>query len=347
MATAEPTGTGRSSLRSWLGRHGQFLAIWPALAVLLIVSPLLAPGSLSQGSILTVLAFAGILAIASAGQTMVIQQGGLDLSVPGAISVSAVIVTKYPAGDDGQLLLWVVVALVVGGLVGLLAGVVITWFQVTPLVATLGVNALLYALVLQMTQGSSALTVPPALAAFSVGRTFGVPNVAIVAAVLLVCVECAIVFSTIGRRFVAVGTNPRAARAAGMRVTRYRAGTYVAAGIAYAAAGILLAGYLGTPNLFVGSNYLLPTVAAVVLGGTSLLGGAGSVVATAGGALFLVQLQQVTQGMGASAAVQNIITALIIVIGMAARVVPNRWRAWSRHRAEFRTHGREVQVSGH
>jgi ribose transport system permease protein len=85
---------------------------------------------------------------------------------------------------------------------------------------------------------------------------------------------------------------------------------------------VLLAGYLGIPSLLIGNTYLLPTIAVVVLGGTSLLGGAGSVAATAVGAVFLSQLQQVTIGMGASTSVQFIIQAVIIALGMALRLIP-------------------------
>ena len=323
MSAAGPVAGLRGRLR---GRTGPFLAIWPALAVLVLLSPLLATGSLSQGSLLSVLAFASILAVAAAGQTLVIQQGGLDLSIPGAISVSAVIVTKYPAGTDDSLALWILLALAVGAVSGALIGVVITRFRVTPLVATLGLNALFSAMVLSLSKGSSAYTAPPALDAFAVSRFLGIPTIAWLALVILVAIDLLVRVTAAGRRFVAVGTNSRAARAAGMHVDLYRTSTYAAAGLLYALAGVLLAGYLGTPNLLVGADYLLPSVAAVVLGGTSLLGGSGSIVATIGGALFLTQLQQVTQGMGASPAVQNIITALIIAVGMAARIIPGKVR---------------------
>ncbi len=92
----------------------------------------------------------------------------------------------------------------------------------------------------------------------------------------------------------------------------------------YALAGVLLAGYLGVPSLLVGQSYLLPSITVVVLGGTSLAGGAGSVAATAVGAIFLVQLQQVIIGMGAPTFAQFIIQAVIILLGMALRAVP--WR---------------------
>ena len=96
-----------------------------------------------------------------------------------------------------------------------------------------------------------------------------------------------------------------------------------------AIAGILLAGYVGTPGLLAGDTYLLPTIAAVVLGGTSLAGGNGSVVATAVGALFLIQLKPSSAGMGAPASVQLIIQGSIIALGMAVSAVIDRRRAHS------------------
>jgi ribose transport system permease protein len=313
-----------SSFSFPLVRRPKFLAIWLATILLFLVAPWLAPGSVSASSLLTVSSFAAVLAIASIGQTLVVQQGGLDLTVPGVISLAAVLVTKFPNGDDALLLPWMLAAMMTGALSGLVSGLAITVLRVTPLVATLAVNALLYGLVLYFTRGASTQAVPQILSDFALLRIWGVPTLAIIAVVTLVVVEVAMRASVWGRRFVAIGTSPRAARAAGMRVSLYIVGAYVAAGISYAIAGILLSGYLGVPSLFVGKTYLLPTVAAVVLGGTSLLGGSGSVVATAVGAVFLVQLEQETLGMGAPVSVQNIVEAAIIAVGMALRLIS--WR---------------------
>lgn len=307
---------------TWRPRQPQFLFIWPATLLLFAVSPLLAPGSVSDSTVLSVFSFASILAIAAIGQTLVIQQGGLDLTVPGVISLAAVFVTKYPAGDNALLLPWALVAIGAGFVSGLVNGIAITRFRITPLVATLAVNALLYGAVLYITKGTSTHEVPSVLGDFAVGRVRGVPYLAMVALVAIVVVEICIRMTKFGRRFVAIGANAHAARAAGQRVVTYQVVTYALAGAIYAAAGVLLAGYLGIPSLLVGNTYLLPTIAVVVLGGTSLLGGAGSVAATAGGAVFLTQLQQVTIGMGARTSAQFIIQAVIIALGMALRLVP-------------------------
>src|SRR6476620_727197 len=151
-------------------RQPEFLFIWPATLILFLVSPLLAPGSVSGSTALTVLSFASILAIAAIGQTLVVQQGGLDLSVPGVISLAAVLVTKFPDGDNSSLAPWIAVALACGFLSGLICGIAITRFRVTALVATLAVNALLYGTVLYLTKGTSTEAVPSMLNSFAAGR---------------------------------------------------------------------------------------------------------------------------------------------------------------------------------
>lgn len=303
----------------------QFALILPATAILYLVSPLLAEGSVSGSSILIVFSFASILAIAAIGQTLVVQQGGLDLSVPGVISLAAVLVTKFPDGDNSSLAPWIAVALACGFLSGLICGIAITRFRVTALVATLAVNALLYGTVLYLTKGTSTEAVPSMLSSFAVGRIYGIPHLAIFALAFILLIEVGMRATVWGRRFVAVGVNARAARAASLRVTSYKIATYAIAGAFYALSGVLLAGYLRVPSLLVGNSYLLPTITVVVLGGTSLLGGAGSVAATAIGAIFLVQLQQVVIGMGAPTSAQFVIQAAIILLGMSIRVVP--WNA--------------------
>jgi ribose transport system permease protein len=313
----------------------RYSAIWVATGLLFAISPLLASNSLTSGALLSMLPFAALLAIAAIGQTLVIQQRGLDLTVPGMILLSTVILTLHAGGSDSRLpvaLLLVLLACVVSGVV---SGVAITQFGITPLVATLGVNALLFGTVYQLNSGQATASSPPGLASFAAQKTAGLPNTAIIAVIAVVVVAVAIRCTIPGRRFVAVGASPAAARAAGIRVNAYVIATYVLASITYGAAGILITGYLLTPGLDAGSTYLLPTIAAVVLGGTSLVGGTGSVVATAVGALFLTQLQQVLTANGAAASVEFIIQGSIIALGMLLRNVPwgRLWGAVAAHSA--------------
>jgi ribose transport system permease protein len=304
-------------------RIPRYSAIWLATTLLFAISPLLASGSVSRGALLSMLPFASILAIAGIGQTLVIQQRGLDLSVPGMITLSTILVTKLPNGDGGKLP--IAIAVVAGACVasGALSGFAITMFGVTPLVATLGVNALLTGVVLDITNGASTSSATDGLSRFALAKTVGIPNTTLIAAGSILAVALLFRTSVFGRRFVAVGTSGAAGRAAGVRVKAVEFSTYVLASLTYGAAGILAAGYLGTPGIGAGNDYLLPTIAAVVLGGTSLAGGRGSVLATALGALFLTQLEQVVLGMGAPPSVQLVIQGSIIALGMALRHLPS------------------------
>lgn len=318
----------RGALVRWLAavRAPRYTAIWVATAVLFAFSPLLASNSLTESALTSMLAFAALLAIAAIGQTLVIQQRGLDLTVPGMILLSTVILTQYANGSEARMPVAILLVLVACVASGLLTGVAVTEFGITPIVATLGVNALLTGMVYELTSGQATATSPSAFAGFAAQKILGIPNIAVIA-VIAVSVLALLIRTTIfGRRFVAVGASPAAARAAGIPVTRYLITTYVMASLSYGLAGILFAGYFATPGLSAGSDYLLPTVAAVVLGGTSLAGGSGSVVATAVGAVFLTQLQQVLTANGAAPSIEYMIQGSIIALGMLLRRVPYRRR---------------------
>jgi len=203
---------------------------------------------------------------------------------------------------------------------------------ITSIVATLGMNALLYGAVIQVSGGTPRSTTP-ALHSFATGELLGVPVPAVIAAVLALLVWFAVKRMVVGRRFEAVGASAVGARAAGLGAARYRLGAYVAAALLYWAAGVLLAGVVETPNVFQGDSYLLPSVAAVVLGGTSLLGGRGSVVASAVAALFLSQLDQLVLTTGVNSAVQNLVQAAVLATGIAVYSVPwGRVGEWAHKR---------------
>jgi ribose transport system permease protein len=301
---------------------GPFAAIWAATALLFAISPLIAAGSVGTGAIKAMLPFAGILAIAAVGQTLVVQQRGLDLSVPGTMSLAAALITTVPGGSSGKLPVALAVVALAAVACGLVIGLLVTRLGVTPLVATLGVNALAIGTVVKVTGGSIASSVPSNLSRFA-GRTMlGVPMLAVLAAALIVVVWWLMRRTVGGRRFQLVGANPAAAQVAGIAVARYQVAAYVAASLCYAAAGVLLAGLSTAPSLFAGNPYLLPSIAAVVLGGTSLAGGRGSVVATGVGALFLSQLDQVVLATGSAIGVQTVIQGAIVALGMGLREVP-------------------------
>jgi ribose transport system permease protein len=296
------------------------ITVTVAVVGLFILSAIIAPSSVTKGPLLGMLPFASVLAIVALGQTLVVQQGGIDLSVPGAVSLTVVIATHQAAGDDGKLFRAVLIALVVLLIAGTLNGLVIGRLGLNPIIATLGMNALLYAVVLWLSGGIPRQTTD-LLAKISAGLTFGIPNAVFFAVAATAIVTIAVKRTVAGRRFEAVGANPVAAWAAGLRVRRHRTGAYVWAMVLYWLAGCLLAGILNKPTAYQGDSYLLPSVAAVVLGGTSLLGGRGFPIATALAALFLSQLDSFVLALGVSFAARTLVEAFALAIGVALYTV--------------------------
>lgn len=317
-ATASEQGIQRFLRRSAAARG--LVTVVVALVLLVIASQLFAPSSVSKGALLGTLPFAAVLAIVALGQTLVVMQGGIDLSIAGSISVAIVIVTHDAYGDNARVLPAVLAALVVAILAGLLNGFLIGRLGLNPIVATLGTNALLYSVVLGVSGGTPRQTTT-LLASIGGGTSLGVPNAVYFAVGAVGLTTLAVKRTVIGRRFEAVGANPAAARATGLKVQRHRAGGYVWAQVLYWLGGVLLAGILNKPTAYQGDGYLLPSVAAVVLGGTSLLGGRGNLVASAIAALFLSQLQQFVLALGVTFAVQTLVQAAALTIGVALYTV--------------------------
>ncbi len=298
---------------------GPTFGITAATILMFLVGGFFVPQSVSSGAVLGMLPFAAILIVISVGQTLVIQQAGIDLSVPGVVSLSAVIVCYFNANMTGALqsvTLAIFCSLVVCGLAGAVSGVLISKMRIAPIVATLGMNALLYGLVLKIS-GGVPVAAPRELTAFANGTTFGVNNLVFVAVILSMVATFVVKATVVGRYFEAVGAGNRAARAAGIVADNYQIAAYTAAALLYAAGGILLGGLMQTPSTQQGDSYLMPSIAATVLGGTSLFGGKGNLAATFVAALFLSQLQQLVLTTGASVGVQYLFQGVTILVGVA------------------------------
>lgn len=290
------------------------------LVVLYVASAFIAPTSVSRVAQMGMLPFAAALAIVGLGQTLVIQQGGIDLSVAGAVSLTVVIVTWGPDRHDSRLLPAVLAAFAAAILIGILNGVLITRFKLNSIVATLGTNALLYGVMIGLSGGSPRRTTDR-LANFTNNKIFGLPHSIWIGIVVAVIVTMLLKRTVFGRRFEAVGANPRAARAAGLKVGRYQMSAYINAQILYCIAGVVLGGVISQPTAYQGDDYVLPSVAVVVLGGTSLLGGRGFPAASAVAALFLKQLDMFVLSLGVPYGVRTIVISFTLMMGIAIYAV--------------------------
>ncbi|WP_321909641.1 ABC transporter permease [Paraburkholderia sp. J11-2] len=321
----EPSSTKSKAKPAWFPAIDEFSWIWVGLILLFACSFIVAPGTVSHGSILAMLPFAGILAIVATGQTLVIQQRGLDMSAIGMVSLAGIVMARTGFVFD-SIVLAVVITVCVGGIVGIVNGALVSKVAITPLVATLAVNALLIGLARSLT-GNVPVNVPTVMQTISHAQFLGLPANVWFALVFVASAWLITRKTAVGRRFIAVGVNPRAAEAAGVNVLKYRIGAYFASAVCFSAAGMLLAGFIGSASQTSGNDYLLPAIAAVVVGGTPFTGGRGSVVASAVAALFMAQLGQLVLALGAGAAVQLLVQACAILLATTVRHLPELLRA--------------------
>ncbi|MCV7421776.1 ABC transporter permease [Mycobacterium yunnanensis] len=300
------------------------ITVGAATALLFLIGGIVEPASVSFTSLSGMLPVAAVLAIAGLGQMLVVQQGGIDLSVAGGISLAVVMVTHIPNGNDSLLVPAIALALMFAVVAGLLSGVLIATLGLNPIIATLGTNAVLYGVNLAISSGRPRTTTN-ALASIGGGSTFGVPNAVFIAVAALVVVAVLVKRTVPGRRFEAIGANRRMARAAGLRIRLHQSLAYVWAQLLYCVAGILIAGITSMPSAYAGDSYLLPSIAAVVLGGTSLLGGRGFALPTVIAAVFLQQLIQFVSVLGVSPAISPLVQAAALAVGISLYTLD--WKA--------------------
>ena len=299
-----------------------FVTVAISTIVLLGACLVLAPSSVSSGALAGSLPFAAIIAIVGLGQLLVVQQGGFDLSVAGGVSLAVVISAHFPDGNNARLLPAVLLAVICALAAGLANGILVGFLELNAIIATIGVNALLYGAVFAVSGGVPRITTP-LLAQIAGGDTLGVPNTVLFAMAALLLVSFVLKKTVAGRRFEAIGANRLAARAVGLRVRLHRMMAYVYSQLLCCLAGVLLAGVTHEPTAFQGDSLLLPSVAVVVLGSTSLLGGRGFPVSTVIAAFFLNQLSQFALAIGVPYSAQTIIQALALGFGIGVYSV--RW----------------------
>ncbi len=266
------------------------------IAALLFLGNTLSPGFASGGQILRLLIVAALLGIVAAGQNLVILGGreGIDLSVGGVVSLSAIVAGNVMNGMDGGIPLAILACVATGALFGLFNGLGVTLLRIPPLVMTLGMLGVLQGLLVVVRQGIPSGRAAPALSEF-VTRPFllGLPGIIwlwIGVGLLMAFILHRTVF---GQRIYAIGSNEQAAFMAGVPVRRTRIALFMLSGVFAAIAGLCLLGYSGSSFANVGEQYMLPSIIAVVFGGTPLSGGKGGYTGTMAGAVLLVVLQSI------------------------------------------------------
>jgi ribose transport system permease protein len=297
----------------------RFLPIWLAMAALVVTAALFAPSTLENTSWSYILPYGTILAIAAVGQMLVVMQAGIDLSAAGVISLCGNLLVGVSVGSGHGLTVGILVALGVGALVGFANGILVGIVRLNPLIVTLAIGQIALAYSTKYAREHTvSLQVPDSLSSWAADKPLGISSVFWAGAALTIAVALTLRYTAPGRRFQAVGANPRAAWMAGLRVRSHVVFAYTAAGTLYAVAAILLAGVRITIDPAFGAAYLLAPIAAVVLAGAALSGGVASATSTWIAAIALTFLTEMLLIFGLAAAWQKIVFGLAIIVGMLA-----------------------------
>jgi ribose transport system permease protein len=293
--------------------------VWITFAVLLLIwgfSLIRVEGYRSLDFNLFTLRVAAFLAIVAAGQTLVVLMGGIDLSVAAVVTMAGVIgghlITQI--GEAGGILL----TLLFAGLVGVVNGLGVVTLRLPPLVMTLASLSVIQGILLVYNAGKPVSGQSPFLNYWALGNLLGLPTpVWVLAAISVLCIVL-LHFTAYGRAIYAIGNNARAALLSGVPIGLTQIATYALCSIFAGVTGLLILGRTGYSSKTAGDPYLLMSIAAVVIGGTSILGGRGKYIGTIGGALVLTVLINLLTVENISEAGRMIIQGALILILLIA-----------------------------
>lgn len=290
--------------------------IWSFAAAILvwIITVLFTGGSSSIGLSQATLTFAAFSVIVGIGQMFVITlgPGNIDLSVPATMTLSGTLALKVMDVQDSMIALGLLIAILVGVAIGIGNYALIKLLRIPPIIATLSMSFIVQSCAIWTNRGLR-IKPPEMLSDFTTSYSLGIPNVALVALFLSLAAWFLLEKTTYGRWISAIGQSSFAARMAGIPVDGTRFITYVLCAVLAAVAGYLLASFSGGAALNMGAEYLLMSIAVVVIGGTAVAGGNSNVPGIWGASLFMFLVVSMLNTYGFGAGVRLILTGVIII----------------------------------
>jgi ribose transport system permease protein len=298
--------------KPWIWSFVAALAVW-------IVTILFTGGASTLGLSQAALTFAAFSIIVGLGQMFVITlgPGNVDLSIPATMTLAGTVALKVMDTNNDLIIVGILIALAIGVVIGIVNYGLIKLLRIPPIIATLSSSFIVQSTAIWYNRGIR-IKPPDFLANFSTASTLGIPNVAIVALLISAAAWVLLEKGIYGRWVSAIGQNMRAARLAGVPVDGVRFITYVLCAVLAALAGFLLSCFSGGAALNMGAEYLLTSIAVVVIGGTAVAGGFANVPGIWGASLFLFLVVSMLNTYGASAGVRLLLTGLIIIAVIVA-----------------------------
>lgn len=309
----------RITVPEWLG--GRATPAWLTLLLLLVWAGLAIPGFLLPVRLLALGQQATPLLLVALGQTLVVLVGGLDLSVGAVLTLSLVLASGIMQGRPEWAIPGAILCLLAGAAVGLVNGALIVGLRLPPLIATIGMMSVVQGISWVYTHGAPGGSMPQGVRFIANGRLGILPVSDIVFAVAILLIALLLQRTLFGKHLYAVGANARAAQLSGVPIKRVTVMAYVLSAALAAAGGLVLGGYVGVGTLEAGDPYVLNSIAAVIIGGTTFTGGEGGVGGTAVSVAILAVLTGILIQLGVPVTLRSVLLSIIVV---AAAVLQTR-----------------------
>ncbi|BCG83967.1 ABC transporter permease [Mesorhizobium sp. 113-3-9] len=288
-------------------------AIVLALLILMAVGALASPLFLTAGNITSILVACSILVVVAIGQTFVIITAGIDLSVGSLVQISSVMIGISVTQKWG-VPIGIVMAVVTGMMFGIISGIVISKGKISDFIATLGMLSIASGCALVLSNGRPVGVISPLLTQLASGSFGPIPNITLLAAVVAVIAHLLLFHTQLGTHLFAIGGNHEGSRNLGLKVARIKIAAFAISGLLAGIAGVMLTARIGSAEPATGSSYLLNSIAASVLGGTSLFGGRGTIIGPVVGALVLTALLNLMTLLGVGVFYQPIVTGMVVIL---------------------------------
>lgn len=307
--------------------------LWVAyglVAVCLVLLAISSNGGLTPDRLLRILSNAAPLGVVAIAQTLVIINRGIDLSVGPIMNTAGILTALLSASAGASSSTVIPLVVLIGASIGLVNGLLLAFTRIPPLLGTLAMATIIQGVYSLITRGQPRGVIPAELRELADGRVLGLPfsGSLIIWIGLLILVGLVLSRTVPGRRFYAVGANPRASWLSGVPVRSHTIVAYVASGALAAIAGILLISYSGSPSLTAADSYALNSVVAAVIGGAALAGGSGGMVGTFAGVAVLSLLTTVLNSFAVPSPVQLMVNGavLIAMLYINSRITRSRRR---------------------
>jgi ribose transport system permease protein len=318
-STPAPSSVAGGVTVSLRDRLQQFLA-FASLLVIFIVFAIASPNFLTYGNVLAILYSTVVIGTLALGTTFVIITGGIDLSIGTGMALCAVMSGVMIVNLHIPLVLGVLGTILFGGLLGLINGFNVAILKIPPFIATLAMMLVAQGLALVLSHSTPIyFNDVPAYAKISRGNLIpNFPNAVIILAVVAVIAGVLLTRTILGRYAFSIGSNEDATALSGIDVRKWKIVVYTFAGLFTGLAGLMISARLGSAQPATGMGYELQAIAAVVIGGTSLAGGKGSIIGTVIGALIISVLNNGLQIMSIPQEWQNVILGCVILVAVYA-----------------------------